>query len=196
MLTALLAFSLFVAPAPALPHASPQAAQAAAAFDKGMPWTEYLASTKQQHDIWVKNAGREVSAALVDRLRKAGSGLKILVIAEDWCSDSVNSVPYLGTLAGKAGVDMRVITSEPGKPFMEAHRTPDGRAATPTVILIRDGKEVAAWTERPASLQTWFIDMTGKIDTSDRQQRKMSWYEWNRGDDALAEIVALAEKTK
>ena len=28
-----------------------------------------------------------------------------------------------------------------------------------------------------------------------RQTRKLSWYEWNRGDDTLADIVALAEKT-
>lgn len=193
LMTVLLAFAVVTAPSVAPAQAAPQAV---AVFDKGMPWAEYLAATKQQHEIWVKNAGRDVPAALVDRFRKAGNGLKLLVIAEDWCSDSVNSVPYLGTLAAKAGVEMRVVTSEPGKPFMEAHRTPDGRAATPTVILIRDGKEVAAWTERPTSLQTWFIEMTGKIDTGDRQQRKMSWYEWNRGDDALAEIVALAEKTK
>ena len=126
MLTALLTLLVVLPPA--------QTPSAASVFDQGMPWSDYVASTKQQHDIWVKNAGRDVPAALVDRLKKVGTGLKILAIAEDWCSDSVNSVPYLGTLAGKAGVDMRVINSQVGKPFMEAHRTPDGRAATPTVL--------------------------------------------------------------
>lgn len=191
MLTALLALSLVLAPVMPV-QAAPQAA---AVFEHAMPWTDYLASTKQQRDIWVRNAGRDVPAALVGRLRKAGTGLQLLVVAEDWCADSVNSIPYLGTLAGKAGVDMRVVNSEVGKPFMEAHRTPDGRAATPTVILIRDGKEVASWTERPAALQTWFLDMNGKIEQAERQQRKTSWYEWSRGSDALQEIVVLAEQT-
>lgn len=192
MLTGLLlSVALASASAPAQ-----NAPQAAAVFEHATPWADYLAGTKQQRDTWLRNAGREVSAAYADRLRKAGAGLQLLVIAEDWCADSVNSIPYLGTLSAKAGIDMRVVTSDIGKPFMEAHRTPDGRAATPTVILIRNGKEVASWTERPVALQTWFLDMTGKIDTAERQQRKTSWYEWNRGDDALKEIVTLAEQTQ
>jgi hypothetical protein len=170
-------------------------ASAAALFEHALPWTEYLAGTQQQRALWLRNADRDVPAALVDRLRKAGSGLHVLVVAEDWCSDSVNSIPYLGTLATKSGVDMRVVTSDPGKPLMEAHRTPDGRAATPTVILIRDGKDVAAWVERPAVLQSWFLDAASKLDSAERQQRKLNWYDWSRGDDALREIVVLAEQT-
>lgn len=192
MITALLALLLSTTPPVTLPAAPPQAT---AAFDQGLPWTDYLASTKQQRDVWVRNAARPVPADLVDRLRKAGTGLRLLVVAEDWCSDSVNSIPYLGTLATKAGVDLRVVNAVAGKPFMDAHRTPDGRAATPTVILIRDGKEVAAWVERPAVLQTWFVAMADKIDNSERQTRKLSWYDWSHGDDALREIVVLAEQT-
>lgn len=161
---------------------------------QGLTWTDYLASTKQQREAWVRNAGRAVPDELVDRLKKAGAGLRLLVVAEDWCSDSVNSIPYLGTLATRAGVDLRVINSQVGKTIMETHRTPDGRAATPTVILVRDGKEAAAWVERPTVLQTWFVGMADKIDTSERQQRKLNWYDWSRGDDALREIVALAER--
>lgn len=189
MLTALLTvFLAFQTPAPAM-------SQAPALLDQGLPWTEYLASTKQQHDIWVRNAGRAVPADLAERLRKAGANLRLLVVAEDWCSDSVNSIPYLGSLAAKAGIDLRVITSEPGKPIMEAHRTPDGRAATPTVILVRNGKEVGAWVERPSVLQTWMLGPGAALDQADRQQRKTSWNEWSRGDDALREIVVLAEQT-
>lgn len=192
MLITLLALFLAVAP----PQSAPQSVSGASALlDQGLPWTEYLASTKQQRDIWVRNAARPVPSELVDRLRKAGTNLRLLVVAEDWCSDSMNSIPYLGTLAAKAGVDMRVINSVAGKAVMEAHRTPDGRAATPTVILVRDGKEVAAWVERPAVLQTWFLGMADKIDSAERQQRKMSWYDFSHGDDALREIVVLAEQT-
>lgn len=166
-----------------------------AAFSAGATWADYLHNANQQRQIWQRNAGREVPSALVDRFKKAGAGLRVLVIAEDWCSDSVNSIPYLGTLATKAGVELRVINSQAGRPFTEAHHTPDGRAATPTVILIRDGKDVGAWVERPGALQAWFTDMTDKIDSAERQQRKMNWYDWSRGDDALQEIVALAEQT-
>jgi len=189
MLTALLTL-FFAVQAP-----TPAVSQAPALLDQGLPWTEYLASTKQQRDTWVRNAGRAVPADLIERLRKAGAGLRLLVVAEDWCSDSMNSMPYLGTLAAKAGVDLRVVTSEPGKAVLESHRTPDGRAATPTVILVRNGKEVGAWVERPATLQSWMLGAGAAMDQADRQQRKASWYEWSRGDDALREIVVLAEQT-
>ena len=64
-----------------------------------------------------------------------------------------------------------------------------------TVVLLRDGREVAAWTERPAVLQAWMLGPGAALAQADRQTRKLSWYEWNRGDDTLADIVALAEKT-
>ncbi len=192
MITVLLALLLAIAPAHGPAQTPPQAA---AAFAQGLPWADYLAGAKQQRELWVRNAARDVPADLIARFKKAGAGLRVLVVAEDWCSDSVNSVPYLGTLAAKAGVELRVINSVAGKPFMDAHRTPDGRAATPTVILIRDGKEVGAWVERPVVPQTWFIDMANKVDSAERQQRKMSWYDWSHGDDALREIVVMAEQT-
>jgi hypothetical protein len=37
--------------------------------------------------------------------------------------------------------------------------------------------------------------MGNQISEEERLERKMSWYEWNRGSDALAEIVVLAEQT-
>lgn len=193
MLTSLLCLLLTSIPFQAT---MPAQVTSVALFEQGAPWADYLASTKQQHDTWVRNAARPVSSALVDRLRAAGNGLRLLVVAEDWCTDSVNSIPYLGTLAGKAGVDMRVVNSQTGKSVMEAHRTPDGRAATPTVVLLRNNQEVASWTERPVVLQSWFAEMEGKIESVERQQRKLSWYDWSQGADALKEIVALAEKTQ
>jgi hypothetical protein len=162
-------------------------------FEQAQPWADYLAATTQQHEQWVRNAGRPVPDALVTRLSAVSSGLTLLVVAEDWCSDSVNTVPYLATLASRAGVEMRVVNSQTGRALMEAHRTPDNRAATPTVILLRGGKEVGAWVERPAVLQTWMLGPGQAIAQADRLTRKLSWYEWNRGDATVEEIVLLAE---
>jgi hypothetical protein len=32
------------------------------------------------------------------------------------------------------------------------------------------------------------------MDSAERLSRKMSWYDWDRGDSTIAEIVALAEE--
>lgn len=171
-----------------------QATPLTSLFDQGQPWADYLQATRQQHEQWVRNAERPVTEALVARLKAVAPGLRLLVVAEDWCSDSVNTVPYLGALAARAGVEMRVVNSQAGRALMEAHRTPDGRAATPTVILLRDGREAGAWVERPSTLQTWMVGPGQAVPQADRLSRKLSWYEWDRGDSTLQEIVTLAER--
>lgn len=167
----------------------------AALFAQGAAWPAYLESVQQQRDTWARHAARPVPDALVNRLTVASTGLRLLVVAEDWCSDSVNTVPYIATLAARANVELRVVNAQLGKSVMEAHRTPDGRAATATVVLLRDGREVGAWVERPSALQGWMLGAGAALPPAERLQRKLSWYEWNRGDDTVAEIVTLAEKS-
>lgn len=164
-------------------------------YSLGMPWDQFLASARVQREIWLKNAGREVPSGLVDRFKRAGNGLRLLVITADWCPDSLHSVPYIAKLASDAGVELRVVDFKTGRSIMDAHLTPDGRASTPTVVLLRGDQEVAAWVERPASLQWWYLDIADEISDEERLERKMSWYDWNRGSDALTEIVVLAEQT-
>jgi len=166
-----------------------------ALYSRGVPWDKFLASARVQRETWLKNAGRDVPPGLVDRFRQAGKGLRLLVITADWCPDSLHSVPYIAKLASGAGVELRVVDFRTGKAVMDTHRTPDGRASTPTVILLRGDQEVAAWVERPASIQWWYLDMADKLSEEERLERKMSWYDWNRGSDALTELVVLAEQS-
>lgn len=190
-----LAMPAFTARAADDPAPAPAATSSSALYAQGMRWDQFLSGTRVQRETWLKNAGRDVPDGLVDRLRQAGDGLQLLVITADWCGDSVHSVPYIAKLAARAGVELRVVDFRTGKPILDAHRTPDGRPSTPTVLLLRGDKAVATWVERPASLQWWYLGMTGRISDEERLERKMSWYEWNRGADALAEIVVLAEQT-
>lgn len=167
----------------------------AAAYAQGVPWDQYLAKARVQRETWLKNAGREIPPALVDRMQRVSSGLRLLVVATDWCPDSVHSVPYIAKLASRAGVELRILSMQTGKAVMDAHHTPDGRASTPTVVLLRGDQEVGAWVERPASLQWWYLDIADQLSEEELLERKTSWYDWNRGSDALTEIVVLAEQT-
>ncbi len=166
-----------------------------AMYSQGVSWDQFLASTRVERDTWLKNAGREVPSGLVARLKRAGDGLRLLLVTADWCNDSMHSVPYIAKLASGAGVELRLLDFKTGKAIMAAHHTPDGRASTPTLILLRGDQEVAAWVERPASLQWWYLAMADELSDEELLERKMSWYDWNRGSDALTEIVVLAEKT-
>ena len=171
-----------------------RAQDAATLFDRGVTWDAFLGGVQSQRDKWTANTEHAtVDRDLVERFKRVSPGLKLLVVAEAACSDSVNTVPYLAKLAALAGVDLRIVNRATGAPVIEHHLTPDGRTATPTVILIRDGQDAGAWVERPAVLQAWHMSMA-MLDSDERLKRKLSWYDWDRGATTLAEIVALAEK--
>ena len=191
----LLTLSAFIAVAENDPKQTAAASDPVAMYSQGMPWDQFLASARVERESWLTNAGRELPSDLVDRFTRAGDDLQLLILTADWCPDSQHSVPYIAKLASDAGVEVRVVDFRTGRAIMDAHRTPDGRASTPTVILLRGDQEVASWVERPASLQWWYLDIADQISEEERLERKMSWYDWNRGSDALAEIVILAEQT-
>jgi hypothetical protein len=74
---------------------------------------------------------------VVERFRRVGGDLRLLIVAEDWCPDSVHTVPYVAALAAQAGVDMRIVDRGSGAAMMKRHPAPDGRGVTPIVVLLR-----------------------------------------------------------
>ena len=130
MTSLVLALALLFSPMP-----MPQA-DLSALFDSGKEWTPWLEGVNAQQATW-KQVTSQVNPplALVDRLRKAGTDLKILVVAEPACSDSVQSVPHIAKLAELAGVPLRIIPKAAGGPVYASHKGPEGQELTPTIVL-------------------------------------------------------------
>jgi Thioredoxin len=165
-------------------------------FEAGEPWERYLDRVDRQRELWVRtSADATVSPELVERVRRAGQDLQLLVVAEDWCPDSAYSVPYVARLAALAQVPIRIVDRATGESLMRAHRTTDGRTATPTVVLLRQGVDVGAWVERPAVLQELFRSIGTSPESARRFAQRGEWYEADRGVTVLKEIVALVEQT-
>ena len=116
-------------------------------------------------------------------------------MAEDWCGDSANTIPYVAKLDDVAdNLTMRIIDSEVGRAIMEAHLTPDGRPATPTVILLtEDFEEAGCFVERPRILQDWWLESAEQLEHEDRLEQKYAWYDEDQGQETLKEIVEMIE---
>ena len=165
-------------------------------YSRGQTLEQFLERAKHQRELWLTNAAwTDIPPDLVLRLRRVNSGLRFLIVAEDWCPDSVNTVPYVVRLGAMAGVETRIVDRTVGQVLMSRHRTPDGRTATPTVILLRDGSDAGAWVERPLVLQHLFLTMGANPDNGRRLAERQSWYDADRGRTALSELVSLAERT-
>jgi hypothetical protein len=165
-------------------------------FERGVTMEQFLAAAKSRREQWLRNYGDAiVPDALVTKGGAVAGPWKLLVVAVDGCSDSVNTIPYIAKLAEKIpGVELRIVDSDVGRSVMDAHRTPDGRGATPTVILL-DGsyEERGCWIERPAELREWMLENKGKVKDSELFERKMAWYAADKGEKTMAEIAAMLE---
>jgi len=177
--------------------AAPQTADtdALAIFDKAPDWSQFLAGVKTQRDRWTANAARAaVPADIAERMTRAAPGLRFLVVAQDWCVDSANTVPYIARLASSAQIPLRVVDRVAGEPLMKRYRSRDGRMVTPLVIVIRQERVIGTWVERPAPLQKAFESMVTDPEARRQFEQRQAWYDADGGRTTMTEIVALAQR--
>ena len=169
-----------------------------ALYEKGRGYSEFLGAAKARKELWDRNEARAaVADDVLARARAVGGKLRLLIVAIDGCSDSASIIPHIARLAHLSGIELRIVAPDAGgRAIMEAHRTPDGRAATPTIVLLDAAyRNVGVFVERPSTLHTWYEDRkkTG-IAQSKLTEQKLDWYERDAGHTTLLELVAIMEK--
>lgn len=167
-------------------------------YAQGVDFPAFLEKTRARRDEW-RSRYRDVvvPADLAVRMRALPERRRILVVAEDWCADSANSVPYIARLvdAAPSRLALHLVDSAAGAAVMEANQTPDGRGATPTVIVLgEDGRVLGAWVERPAEAQRWFLDAQKTTMQKPLHEQLAKWYEDDGGRTTLAEVAAILER--
>jgi hypothetical protein len=165
-------------------------------YESGQTFADFLGAAKQRKEMWNQNWGRAaVPDAVVARARALTGPWHLLVVAVDGCSDSVNTVPYIAKLVELVpSLQLRIVNSTAGRAVMESHRTPDGRAATPTIVLLDASyAERGCWIERPAELRRLMDDTQPKSDADKAFKDKMSWYDEDKGAKTVEDIVAMLE---
>jgi hypothetical protein len=165
-------------------------------YRSGVTFDVFYGDADSRRELWVKNyENGAVAEEMVRRVTALGGLWRVLAIAVDACSDSVSTIPFLALLAEQApNIELRIVDSDAGKGVMEAHRTPDGRAATPTVLILNEAfEEVGCWVERPADLQAWALDARPKLQDREFLTQKMAWYEADAGGSTIRELVEALE---
>lgn len=165
-------------------------------WSEGQAWSDFLADTNRRRDTWHDNYARaEVFADLAARARAVPGTWRLLVVAVDSCGDSANTIPYLARFVEAVeGLEMRVVLPDAGRAVMDAHPTPDGRGATPTVIVMDEsGANRGCWVERPAGIQSWWITNPDDLSTREKLDRKYSWYDDDGGYHTILEVVESVE---
>ncbi len=165
-------------------------------YKSGLTFSGFMEEAEDQHEEWQENYARDhVALEMTPSARDIPGNWRLLVVGEDWCSDSVNTIPYIARLVeGTDGLDTRIVNSKEGRWVMESHPTPDGRPATPTVIVLNEhGDKVGCWSERPAVLQNWWLDNPDNREGREKLDRKFEWYDEDAGSETLREILEIVK---
>jgi len=84
---------------------------------------------------------------------KSINGLKIMVIGECWCKDTINELPILAKLADLCGIGLRILTRDDNLDLVDGYFLTDGKRRMPVVIFLDSNyAEVARWIERPRKI--------------------------------------------
>lgn len=167
-----------------------------ALWAEALTFNSFLDGVRARRDAWHGNyRDAVVDDELVERLRALPGRYRLLAVSLDGCTDSVVNIPGLARLVERVpGLELRIVDAGRGRALMERHRTPDGRTATPTIVLL-DGQfdVVGCWVERPAALQNWYLENKGTLPIEDVYAGLIEWYDADRGRTALREIAAMVE---
>ena len=164
-------------------------------FESAVSWEHFLASAVELADLWHAMARRaELPEALAERVRAIPGKWKLLVLAEDWCGDAVNSLPFVAALERAApNIELRLLGRDANPDLMDAHLTGTSRSIPVVMLLDEEYREVAWWGPRPAELQAWFRAEGVHMESSERYRRMRQWYARDHGRSTLEEIIGLIE---
>jgi hypothetical protein len=125
----------------------------------------------------------------------ADAGLRLLVLAEDWCGDASNTVPVLARLADLApGVELRILRRDEHPALMDHYLTKGARSIPIVIVLDRDFNELGHWGPRPQLLQEWVqAERARGMPKEEIYPAVRKWYARDHGETTLREVLQAAK---
>jgi hypothetical protein len=167
----------------------------AALWANATPFHTFLENVRARQEQWRSRfSNAAIEPAALTRARALPGKRRLLAVAEDRCSDSAWAVPYLAKLAAAVPekLELRVIGRVDGSRIQSEHLTPDGRRATPTIVVLDDTDTfLGAWVERPAELQKWFVANKSVVSSDELHQHMDEWYTTDAGRSTVTEVLAI-----
>lgn len=164
-------------------------------WEKGTPFHVFLENVKARQDQWKPRfADAAINAAALTEAKALPARRRILAVADDRCSDSAWALPYIAKLAAAVPerLEVRVIGRAEGSRIQSAHLTPDGRLATPTIIVLdENNRYIGGWVERPSELQTWYVENKPKVTSGALYEHVNKWYAADAGRSTIREMLVI-----
>lgn len=166
-----------------------------ALWEKATPFHVFLENVKARQDQWKPRfADAAIDAAALADAKALPARRRMLAVADDRCSDSAWALPYIAKLAAAVPekLEVRVIGRADGSRIQSAHLTPDGRLATPTIIVLdENNRYIGGWVERPSELQKWYLENKPKVTQGALYEHVTKWYTEDAGRSTIREMLTI-----
>ena len=162
-------------------------------FEKAAVFEAYLETVVKNRELWHAVHERvRLPDELVEVARAVPGGWQIRALSEDWCGDSVNTLPVVAALAREAGWDFRVLGRDDNLDVMDEHLT-NGRSRSIPVVIVYDENfdEVGWWGPRPGDIQEWVMDEGLAMSSPERYKVIRRWYAKDRGRTTASEVLDI-----
>jgi len=166
------------------------------AFALGATFDDFLSTAEANRDLWGAFARRaRVPEDVLPRLQALEGCWRLLILADDWCGDAVNTVPVIARLAdGSDHVEARIVPRDLFPEIRDRHLT-SGKQAIPVVIVMDErGDARGHWGPRPDELQSMVMSELRDQSSADRYREVRRWYARDRGATTAREIAELIER--
>lgn len=165
-------------------------------FQSGETFADFLARPKKYPEFWEGVYRRAtVPEDILERAKNLKQQWHFLVLSEDWCGDSINTLPLIARLVDQAPmIDMRIIGRDANADVMDNHLTNGGRSIPVIILLDSDFVERGWWGPRPAQLQRWVVETGLALSKEDRYREVRTWYARDHGRAVLSELLEMIER--
>ena len=167
-------------------------------FLAGETFTDLLAREKKNGILWDALYKRaKVFDDLVTRAAKLRHQWHLLVLSEDWCGDSMNTLPPVDLLTEAVPLlDMRILGRDANPDLMDRHLTGISRSIPVIMVLDRNYVERGWWGPRPGPLQKWVIEHGLALPKDERYREVRAWYARDQGETTLNELLDLIDRAQ
>ena len=161
-------------------------------FQKALTFQQFLEEVRDSQHPWQEFYQRaRVPEDILRRAGQLGGSWNLLVLAEGWCGDGANSIPYLARLAeALPNMDLRILLRDENPDLMNGHLTGEARAIPVVMILDEEFREVGWWGPRPTLLQEIFPREIKPLPVPERYPKVRAWYAKDWGRSTLEEVLS------
>jgi len=162
-------------------------------WDAALPYHDFVEGSVAHRGLWegIHRIARVPEWAAQEDFSAAPR--RLLVLAEDWCGDASNTIPFLAKLVEQLpGLELRVLRRDEHPAVMDRYLTGTSRSIPIVIVLDEAFREVGYWGPRPAELQAWVMEHRGTAPKPELYPQVRRWYSRDRGKSTLREVLAVA----